>query len=205
VSSPSERAASRRPPRRAAQDVDEIWTLFAAVGDGTYDEDVTQEHHARQCAALAAAAGAPSVLVAAALLHDVGHLLAMAGAAADRVHERAGADWLAGLLPEAVLAPIRLHVAAKRYLCAVDPAYRRSLSPGSERSLVVQGGPFTPPTIERFEAAAGHEAAVALRLWDDRAKDPAARVPAVDDYRPTVAALLIATDARRGGGRDRRG
>jgi gamma-butyrobetaine dioxygenase len=192
------------PPRPAAHDVEEIWALFAAVGEGTYDEQVTQEHHARQCAALAADAGAPPALVAASLLHDVGHLLAMVEAAPDRVHERTGADWLAALVPESVLAPIRLHVAAKRYLCAVDPAYRRGLSPGSERSLVVQGGPFPPPTVERFEAATGHEDAVALRLWDDRAKDRTANVPPVESYRPIVAALVIPADGRRGGARDRR-
>jgi gamma-butyrobetaine dioxygenase len=196
---------SSSPPRPIAQDVEEIWVLFAAVGAGTYDEDVSQEHHARQCAAQAVDAGAPPALVAAALLHDVGHLLAMAGHATDRVHDRTGADWLSGLLPAAVLAPIRLHVAAKRYLCAVDPSYRRGLSAGSERSLVVQGGPFAPPAVTRFQAASGHEAAVALRRWDDRAKDPTARVPELAAYRPLVTALLIGTGGRRGGGPGRRG
>jgi gamma-butyrobetaine dioxygenase len=100
-----------------------------------------------------------------------------------------GARWLAALLPEAVRDPIRLHVEAKRYLCATDPAYRAGLSEGSERSLVVQGGPMAADEVARFERHPGAEAAVTLRRWDDRAKDLGADVPPLASWRPVVSAL----------------
>jgi predicted HD phosphohydrolase len=173
--------------RRPATDLAEVLGLFTRHGGETYDEDVTQSSHARQCAASAAAAGEPEVAVAAALLHDVGHLLSVADGVRDRRHEDVGARWLAGLFDDAVLTPIRLHVDAKRYLCATDRAYRRLLSEGSERSLVGQGGPFTPEEAERFESRPGWEAAVALRRHDDRAKDLSATPAPLETFRDLLA------------------
>jgi phosphonate degradation associated HDIG domain protein len=178
-----------------AGSVDEVLGLLARHGAERYDEEVFQRAHAEQTAALAAAAGAADAVVAAALLHDVGHLLelAEAGGTRDRTvdqrHEARGSAWLAGLFPPAVTAPIALHVRAKRYLCAVDPAYHEVLSDGSVASLQRQGGPMTPAEVTAFEANPGWQDAVALRRWDDQAKVPDLEVPAAESYRRLLQSL----------------
>src|SRR5690606_5461654 len=133
-----------------AGDVAEVLALIETWGTQNYDEDVSQLDHALQTAALARAAGARDALIAASLLHDVGHLLELrdGGLAdgqtdADLGHEGRGARWLAAVFPAPVTGPIALHVAAKRYRCAIDPAYHDGLSDGSRRSLVRQGGPMS--------------------------------------------------------------
>src|SRR6185312_3352403 len=127
----------------------------------------------RQAGALAEAAGAPSPLVAAALLHDVGHLRGET----DARHGPAGAQWLSQWFGPAVTEPVRLHVAAKRYLCATEPGYFGLLSPESVRTLALQGGPMTPDQAAAFEALPNSRDAVAVRRWDDQAKDPAVTPP----------------------------
>lgn len=179
-----------------AASVDEVLALLDAWGRERYDEEVTQLDHALQTAAHARAEGADPALVAAALLHDVGHLLVLrAGGAADGdveadlAHEARGARWLAPLFPAAVTGPIALHVAAKRYRCAVDPAYHGSLSAGSVRSLVRQGGPMDPDERARFERNPAHLDAVRLRAWDDAGKDLQVTVPELASYRPLLQDL----------------
>ena len=141
-----------------ARSIDEVLDLYETWGRERYDEEVTQLDHALQTAALARAAEASDALVAAALLHDVGHLLELRDDGArdgdvdvDLGHESRGARWLASIFPPAVTAPIALHVAAKRYRCAVDPEYHDGLSEGSARSLVRQGGPMSPD--ERYSTS----------------------------------------------------
>ncbi len=177
-----------------ARSVDEVLALFERFGAVHYDEELSQLAHAEQTAAQATAAGASSALVAAALLHDVGHLLELADVAArdravDQRHEDRGAAWLAGLLPPAVTAPVALHVRAKRYLCAVDPSYASGLSPGSVASLARQGGPLSPAEAGAFEQNPGWEAAVALRRWDDLAKVPDLPTPRLPTYLPLLDSL----------------
>ncbi|MEZ5264430.1 MAG: HD domain-containing protein [Acidimicrobiales bacterium] len=182
--------------------VDEVLGLFAgALATARYSEAVTQTEHALQCAALAVAAGADDALVAAALLHDVGHLLTVRDRAAghrpsdDRRHEAVGAVHLATWFGPEVTRPVALHVAAKRYLCAVDDGYAATLSPASVHSLALQGGPMTAEQCEAFAASAGAEAAVALRRWDDLAKVPGLAVALLEEYAPLLAGL--AAPARR--------
>lgn len=172
-----------------------IGELFAGQGAGEYlGEPVTLAAHMLQAAALAERAGAAPALVAAALLHDVGHLTgAVAGralmAGTDSRHGEAGARWLAQWFGPEVTEPVRLHVAAKRYLCAAEPGYRARLSPASEFTLGVQGGPMTAAEIAAFGAGGHGRAACELRRWDDRAKDPAAVVPPLARYAPLLDAL----------------
>lgn len=160
---------------------EEVTALLARRGDEEYaGEPVSQLQHALQCAALAEAEGAPPRLVAAALLHDIGHLIAddpdgIAAAGHDAHHELSGASWLARWFGPGVCEPVRLHVDAKRYLCATDPVYSASLSDASRRSLALQGGPFSAEEAERWSAQPYAEDGLRLRIWDDRAKDPAAR------------------------------
>jgi gamma-butyrobetaine dioxygenase len=185
---------------------DRLAGLFASKGAGDYlGEPVTVAQHLLQAGALAAAAGAPPALVAAALLHDAGHLRG-AGPLADEAgrsgrelmagtdndHGERGAAWLARWFPAAVTEPVRLHVAAKRYLCAAEPSYLGLLSPASVYTLSLQGGPMTGAEAGAFAAAPYAGDAIAVRRWDDAAKDPAAEVPGFDAYRPLLEGLLRA-------------
>lgn len=164
---------------RGAASIDEVLSLYERHGVERYDEDLSQLDHALQTAALAFDAGAPEPLVAAALLHDVGHLLDLARGATtestaarthDLSHEAVGARYLAGLFPPSVTGPIALHVRAKRYRCAVDPGYHATLSEGSQRSLVLQGGPMTAAEVRTFERNPAGPGALVLRDWDDGGK-----------------------------------
>ncbi len=134
-------------------------------------------------------------LIAAALLHDVGHLLHglpedAAAHGIDGRHEQAGAAWLRRYFRPAVVDPVRLHVAAKRYLCAVEPDYHAGLSEASQGSLRLQGGPMNPDEVRRFEQEPWFRCAVALRRWDDAAKVPGLVVPGLDHYWPCMEAAL---------------
>ena len=148
--------------------------LFAGPGARDYlGEAVTIGEHMRQAGALAEAAGAPAPLVAAALLHDVGHLRSET----DARHGAGGAQWLSQWFGPEVTEPVRLHVAAKRYLCATEPGYFALLSPESVRTLALQGGPMTPEQATALEALPHARDAIAVRRWDDQAKDPAVTPP----------------------------
>jgi gamma-butyrobetaine dioxygenase len=184
--------------------VDRIAELFAAQGAADYlGEPVTLGEHLLQAAARAHAAGAPAALTAAALLHDVGHLrgddplddaTALSGrelmSGTDNDHGERGAAWLARWFPAAVTEPVRLHVAAKRYLCAAEPGYLALLSPASVYTLSLQGGPMTAAEAAGFRSEPYADGAIAVRRWDDEAKDPSADVPGYDWYRPLLESLL---------------
>jgi predicted HD phosphohydrolase len=167
----------------------ELLALYARWGWHNYDEDLAQAEHALQTAALAEASGASDAIVGAALLHDVGHLLALDGRGAG-AHERVGADYLDRLFPAEVTGPVTLHVEAKRYLCATERDYAGTLSTGSVRSLARQGGPMGPDEVVAFEHTPGWEGAVALRRWDDSGKTRVATSRTVESYRPLLASLV---------------
>jgi gamma-butyrobetaine dioxygenase len=188
--------------------------VFAGQGADEYlGEPVTQAAHMLQTAALADAAGAGGALVAAALLHDVGHF----GGADQRVsvgradqrgsftgpvsghdlmgstdnrHSDVGADWLATWFPPAVTEPVRLHVAAKRFLCATEPGYIDRLSSASQYTLSVQGGPMSASEVCAFALLPYARDAVALRRWDEAAKDPRATVAPFAHYETLLRSLL---------------
>lgn len=169
--------------------VEEIITLFESQGDAAYfGEAVSQKEHALQSAELAMREGAADSLVVAALLHDIGHLLHhlpedIAQQGVDGQHEEVGDRWLKTYFGPAVTEPVRLHVAAKRYLCAVHPDYQAKLSPASQQSLQLQGGPFSADEVAEFEANPHYQDAVRLRHWDDAAKIPGLDVPGIASYR----------------------
>jgi phosphonate degradation associated HDIG domain protein len=148
---------------------------------------VSQLEHALQAAALAEADGAPPATVLASLLHDVGHMIHdlgenPAGRGIDDVHEERGAEWLAERFGPDVSEPVRLHVAAKRYLCAVEPDYFGKLSADSVRSLALQGGPMSADELDAFRSNPLHAEAVRLRRYDEAAKDPRASTPDFDHF-----------------------
>jgi phosphonate degradation associated HDIG domain protein len=161
----------------------DIEDLFARRGGEQYSgEPVTQLQHALQTAMLAEESGADDELVTACLLHDLGHLLQELGETptlrgVDDLHQYAALPFLRGLFGERVLGAIRLHVDAKRYLCATRPAYQAALSDDSKRSLLLQGGVFSEAQAEAFIAQPGAHDAVRLRIWDDLAKAADAPTP----------------------------
>ena len=174
---------------------DEIFQLFEVRGAGAYfGERVSVTEHALQAAHFAQAAGAPPALVLAALLHDVGHLVVdvpddLAEWTHDDRHEETGADWLALRFPVEVSGPVRLHVSAKRYLCATDPRYIGKLSAASVVTLKLQGGPMSPAEVARFESQPFHRDAVAVRRCDDQGKVPGLVPALIQDYRPLIEAM----------------
>jgi phosphonate degradation associated HDIG domain protein len=169
--------------------LDTLFDAFDRLGDEAYGEAVSQRSHMLQTAALAVADDASDTLVAAALLHDVGHFAAPPSAADPIPHEALGVEWLRPLFGPEVWRPVGLHVAAKRYLCATSPGYLEQLSAASQRSLVEQGGVFTPDQAERFIAAPFARDAVRLRTYDDAAKVPNAKTPPLDSYRDLLERL----------------
>jgi gamma-butyrobetaine dioxygenase len=175
------------------EDLDAVAEMFNGGGMQMYlGEEVTLAQHMLQAGALAQAAGAPDNLVAAALLHDVGHILHTPGSGDQ--HADNGAAWLASHgLNDSVTGPVRLHVEAKRYLCAIDPAYFKRLSDASRQSLEWQGGPMSTEEAQEFERLPHAEGAVAVRRWDEAAKDPAASTPLFEDFRPLLQRVLQTT------------
>lgn len=180
--------------------VDRIFATLEQEGGAMYGaETVTQLQHALQCASHAKQSGADAELITAALLHDYGHLInrddALAAAAGkDQFHEDVAADHLAEWFPPEVTEPIRLHVPAKRYLCAVDNEYFATLSPASVQSLAVQGGVFSTEEAAAFAANTHAEAATKLRRWDDWAKDPNAAAEPLETFRHVVEEALRPTE-----------
>lgn len=191
------------PARVAEQTVDEIMALYCDRGGAEYfGESVSMTEHGLQAAHFARAAGASDAVVVAALLHDVGHLVAdvpadLADWTSDAGHELIGADWLARRFPPQVAEPVRLHVPAKRYLLATEPAYFAQLSAASIVTLKLQGGPMSRDEAARFAAAPYHEDAVLIRRCDDRGKLAGFQVPPFEAY----ADLLRELASRAGSGR----
>lgn len=179
--------------------ISDICILFARKGGRAYDgEPVTQLEHALQTASRAEESGASPAIVTAALLHDLGHLLNDQGdtptlRGIDDVHQFAALPFLRGLFDEDVLVPIKLHVDAKRYLCATRGEYYDALSVDSKRSLVLQGGIFTKAQADAFIAQAHARDAVDVRLWDDLAKVPGAATPPLAHYVPIMEAAQRAS------------
>jgi gamma-butyrobetaine dioxygenase len=174
-----------------------IFEIFEAKGgDAYFGEPVSQLEHALQAAYHAERESAPPWLVVAALLHDIGHLLHdlpehIADLGVDARHEDVGHAWLAQYFGPEITAPVRMHVDAKRYLCATDPEYLGLLSPASVQSLQLQGGPFGEADARAFEQRPFAREAARLRRWDDLAKVPGMQVPGLEHYRAMIEASLL--------------
>ena len=167
--------------------VERVVSLFETWGLDNYDEEITQLDHALQTAAHARVAGSTDELIAAALLHDIGHLIDLeaggtVAAPISNQHDVIGAAALTPLFSPAVTGPIALHVRAKRYLACVEPQYLAALSAGSLASLAHQGGPMAQAEARQFESTVGFAPACALRRWDDLGKVDGIDVPDLSSY-----------------------
>ena len=181
----------------------DIELLFARHGASQYSgEPVTQLEHALQTAHLAEQSDADDALVTACLLHDLGHLLNQQGRGfndtpslrgVDDTHQYHALPFLRGLLPDAVLDPIKLHVDAKRYLCCVNAGYFGRLSMDSKRSLALQGGVFSEAQAAAFLSQNGAREAVLLRQWDDLAKQDGLATPSLAHFLARAARCVLSS------------
>lgn len=185
-----------KPAERPTRPLQELFDRYASPqAQQLYDEAITELEHGLQCAACARRDGASDAVIAAALLHDVGHLLVGdlfpidAPLERDWKHEDVGARYLSRWFGPEVTEPVRMHVAAKRYLVATEPAYAALLTPSSVRSLAVQGGPMSAAERAAFLAQPGAQGAVDVRRWDDEGKDPELRAPPFSDYEALLRGL----------------
>ena len=173
--------------------LDEITSLFSRHGAQSYfGESVSVTEHSLQTAYAGQLEGAPAQLVVAALLHDVGHLMEdvpddILDWKTDARHEEVGSGWLALRFGPEIHEPVRLHVPAKRYLCAVDESYFARLSAASVRTLGLQGGPMSAAEVATFERERFFADAVCIRRWDDQAKVASAVTPALSAYGDLIA------------------
>jgi [1-hydroxy-2-(trimethylamino)ethyl]phosphonate dioxygenase len=178
---------------------DEVLSIYQRCGAAAYfGEAVSMSEHGLQAAHFARADGASDALVIAALLHDIGHLIQsvpddVADWHSDAHHELAGSRWLSRRFGPGVCEPVRLHVPAKRFLCATEPAYFQRLSAASVLTLKLQGGPMSSAEIAGFQAEPYHREAIAVRRWDDRGKIAGLATPDFVQYRALIERVAAAS------------
>jgi phosphonate degradation associated HDIG domain protein len=175
--------------------LEEIRAAFAKRGHEGYGEGVSQLEHALQCAIFAERAGAPEPLIVATLLHDIGHMLHdlpedIADTGIDTEHESLGSAWLSQHFGPEVSEPVRLHVAAKRYLSASEAGYYGVLSEASKLSLKLQGGPMSTEEQAKFSSERFFKEAVLLRRWDDEGKVVGMETPDLSHFEPMIQRSL---------------
>ena len=181
------------------QDISNLLNSRATTWYG--QEAVSQLEHALQCAHLAEKANETPETIVAALLHDLGHILIKENPDAftdeakpptkDDLHQYVALPFLRGVFSDAVLEPIKLHVEAKRYLCAVDQHYWDSLSPASKHSLELQGGIFDENQVKAFEDLPYASQATRLRRYDDLAKVAGLPTPPLSRYEELMRNIAL--------------
>jgi len=170
--------------------------IFERRGAEDYlGEPVTMAEHMLQGAWLAEQDKASDELVAAALLHDIGHYTSEFGTYSpddteDKHHDDAGAEVLAPFFPPVVTECVRLHVAAKRYLCATDPSYFARLSQASAHTLSLQGGPMSDAEVAEFRSSPFYREAVRVRIWDEGGKIAGLKTRQFNDYAPLLQRVV---------------
>ena len=175
--------------------LDDIRAAFAKRGADNYGEGVSQLEHALQCGACAERDGASPALITATLLHDIGHMLHdlpqdIADQGIDTEHESLGSAWLSQHFGPDVTEPVRLHVAAKRYLATVEKGYYELLSAASIQSLKLQGGLMSPEETRKYEAERFAADGIKLRRWDDEGKIVGAKTPNLTHFERFVSQAL---------------
>ncbi len=214
ISSREKHSSSKSAASQAASIID----ILIKYGQSDYiGEPISQIEHSLQCAHLAARNAADSQTIAAALLHDIGQIIpesdaemllkskvetmrhkpggSLSSKSLENVgrmsHETLGAQYLLALgFPAKVAELVEAHVAAKRYLCAIEAGYYETLSEASKESLRFQGGPMSVEEVQRWQDSKWAEEKTNLRRWDDGAKVVGLEVPAVEAYRLVLEEVL---------------
>ena len=177
--------------------IEEILGAYETGGDLDYGENISMREHMLQTAHLAEQGGGEERLVVAALLHDYGHLVCdqpnnVFAEGRDNFHEIVGALALENWFDEEIVGAIRLHVDAKRYLCAATPKYMTKLSAASITTLGVQGGPMNREEMVEFRELIGYKMALQIRIYDDLGKEPRMLRPELPYYVPMLRRCLSA-------------
>ncbi|XP_045176199.2 2-amino-1-hydroxyethylphosphonate dioxygenase (glycine-forming)-like [Mercenaria mercenaria] len=182
--------------------VDEIFRLYEDAGQSQYlGEDVTKTQHSIQCAMCAERDGATSEEVVAAFLHDVGHLIGMDKGLPEMVtdgrnigtkdHDIVGGQYLLNKgFPKFICDIVAGHVQAKRYLVYKYTDYYEKLSEASKQTLVHQGGTMSEEEANTFEQSKAFQTILRMRNWDEKAKDPTAKMEHLDKYRQMCIDVL---------------
>ena len=173
--------------------IDTLERIFETEGSAEYlGEDVSMAEHMIQTAMNAEKAGASDTMIAAALIHDIGHFAHAQPDPDDwnRNHSEAGSNFLKDHFGPEVCEPVRLHVNAKRYLCAVEPSYFDLLSNASVHTLELQGGPMSPEQCAEFETNDWHKDAVQLRRWEEAGKQEGVVTPKFAHFKPVLERVL---------------
>ncbi|KAG4428915.1 hypothetical protein IFR05_015602 [Cadophora sp. M221] len=194
---------------RAEETIATLFSFITAQGSSDYlGENVSQLQHSLQAAYLANQAGADNETVLAALLHDVGRfipqsmempkMIAPGGTFIGRAsHEVLGERYLRELgFSEKICQLVGAHVMAKRYLTAVDGKYYEGLSRSSKQTLELQGGIFTPEQVKQAQKDPWLEQKLAVRRWDDLAKDPNLKVEPLSFYEDMAIKSLLESWSR---------
>lgn len=176
--------------------IEEILSAFQKAGDLDYGENISMREHMLQTACLAEQGGDEERIIVAALLHDYGHLVCdqpndCFSEGSNNFHETVGARALENWFDEEIVGAIRLHVDAKRYLCAATPKYIAKLSDASIMTLGVQGGPMSDEEMIEFQRQAGHKMALKIRVYDDLGKEPRIQRPELEYYVPMLKRCLV--------------
>ena len=175
--------------------VEQILDAFAKCGHLDYGEHISMEEHMLQTAFLADENDEEDNVVVAALLHDFGHLICNMpnntfGEGSDNYHEELGAKALQHWFEDDIVDAVRLHVDAKRYLCAANPKYKDKLSKASITTMAIQGGPMNKREMLAFRRKKGHRIAIRIRAYDDLGKMPEMRRPGLNYYIPKIKKCL---------------
>ena len=181
---------------RIKKAITRIIDLYRQYGGQQYGEEITQLEHALQAAELAIADGRDDEVIAAAFLHDIGHLLESDGVASMGdygvvAHDKLGADYVISLgFSDRIAQMIGCHVQAKRYLCAIEPGYYDQLSKASQETLHWQGGVMTMEEVSDFSSRNDLEEILALRRYDEQAKEQEKATEGLPGIEPVLFRVL---------------
>lgn len=152
----------------------------------SYSEQCSLVSHSLQVAAAAMRAGESRRMIAACLLHDIGHLVMAddTDGCGHAAHAVSGAQFLRFIgCDETVCRLIEGHAQAKRYLCYADKGYMHALSEASKRTLRFQGGPMTAREATAFDRDPLRDEMLRLRMYDDMGKQSVCDLGGIDCHR----------------------
>jgi len=175
--------------------VDKIISNFINNKSLYIGEKITMSEHMIQTAMLAEKAKCNDDLICSSLLHDYGHFILespdeLVKLNVDGHHETIGYEYLKRFFKKEILAPIKYHVLAKRYL-AKDKKYFGLLSEASKTSLELQGGVLNQEECNKFEEQEYFQPSILLRKFDEAAKRTDLKMKSIHDYQKLLTSKLI--------------